>query len=239
MATTALVVEILVAGLLAAIWLIGLPMALLFPEETSRFLSSIQEFSGYSLLVGSMVLAVAYPLGWLLNAVSYAPAVGLYRRSLQVEVFGVNCTSATYDKLKTIVVMDEKCEEIVRRMNADTAVHRIARAGGINFCAFGLLVLVLIEGEAGIALGAGLLVLSLSFWLMAIGRHRRFYARLKAAASQIPEGAAILKAAGEGAKSWPDRIFAGLFSSLSSLRLKPMRLRLNAKPPNPGHQADD
>lgn len=218
MATTALVVEILVAGLLAATWLIGLPMALLFPEETSRFLSGVQGLPGYSLLVSFMVLAVAYPLGWLLNAISYALAVGLYRRSLQIEVFGVGCTSATYDKLKTIVVMDEKCEEIVHRLNADTAVHRIARAGGINFFAFGLLVLALVDGEAGVACGAGLLALSLSFWLMAIGRHRRFYARLKAAASQIPEGAVILKTTGEGAKSWPDQISARLFAGLRSLR---------------------
>lgn len=92
MATTALVVEILVAGLLALAWLLVIPTIVLFPVEARSVAEELKELSGYSLVLGGIVLAAAYTLGWLVNGVTYFIAHWSYRRFLQKQIVGVKCT---------------------------------------------------------------------------------------------------------------------------------------------------
>ncbi|MES1244399.1 MAG: hypothetical protein ABUT39_22535 [Acidobacteriota bacterium] len=192
MATTALVVEILVSGLLAMAWIVGVPLMLLFPEMFGRGLSNFKEFSGYSVLLGLLVLAVAYPLGWLVNFFTYAVAKWTYRKTLLREVFGRDVTSDTYHKLKALIVMQKDCDEIVRILNNNVSVHRLARAGGFNFIIIGLILLFLSEESEGVFVGSVLLSLGLSFCLLAIQKHRVSFIWLRYAAAQFPEGQELL-----------------------------------------------
>lgn len=205
MATTALVVEILVAGLLALAWLLVIPAIFLFPAEAQSVAETLKEFSDYSLVLGGIVLAAAYTLGWLVNGITYLVAHLTYRKSLQHQVIGRSCTESLYKELRTTVLLDTSCEEVVKRLNAQTSVHRIARAGGLNFVALGTMVFILSDSSAGSVLGAGLLILGLSFWWVAIDWHREYMSLMRSAAVRSEAGKKLVNEAGERSLSLPER----------------------------------
>lgn len=208
MTTTAFVVEILVAGLLAMVWLLMAPVALLFPSEARALTQELKNFSGYSLLLGFIVLAVAYTLGWLINSVTFWIAHLSYRRTLQRQVIGRKCTREIYEDLRTTVLMNKECEEVINRLSAQTAVHRITRSGGLNFLALGATIILLGGSSAFNAVGSGVIVLGLSFWWVAIDWHREYMSLIRTAASAIPAGKEILDKAGERSVSFPDRLLS-------------------------------
>lgn len=192
MATTALVVEILVAGLLATVWIIGIPVLLLFPTESERMVRGLLGGTSFSILLGLGVLAIAYPLGWLVNAVTSGVALVTYRRSLQRRIFGIGCTSALYRDLRVLLMMCDQCAELARNLDSDTAVQRIARSAGLNFLAIGGLLLVVSESYQGRSFGLIFLLASAIFWWIAIYYHATTYLKIKAAAARLPEGREIL-----------------------------------------------
>jgi hypothetical protein len=205
MATTAFVVEILVAGLLAMVWLLMVPVTLLFPSEARALAEELKNFSGYSLLLGFIVLAVAYTLGWLINSVTYWIAYLSYRRTLQRQIIGRQCTREIYENLRTAVLMNKECEEVVNKLSAQTAVHRITRAGGLNFLALGIMTILLGGSSALTAVGSGVVILGLSFWWVAIDWHREYMSLMRTAAAAIPTTKEALDKAGERSISFPDR----------------------------------
>lgn len=215
MATTAAVVEILAAGLLALLWAVILPAMALFPDLQSSSNRLLQSFSPYSTLVVLIGLSIAYPLGWLVNAITYELAKLTYRKELLAEVLGRNCTDQMLSELKAVFTTSKDFDHLVSSLAHDTAVHRLARAAGLNSGILGLIMLWIgREDPNRLVASAIMLLLSASWWWVALVRHRRYYEKMRSGALRSEAALAVLKRMGEPRPTFELRSVRSILTAL-------------------------
>ncbi len=177
MATTGAIVEILVAGFLALIWLAILLLSPAGPAQIAQAASFFQRYKDYSGLVLLSVLVLSYQLGWVVNACTYWLGK-LYMVPLRQKIFGDDAKRERYDRIKAELYAWPGSEKIIKVLYSHTAVDRIARAGGFNFLML-----------AGVTFFSGYLrlpaltivfaLLGIGCWLVAFDRHYRYYKYLR------------------------------------------------------------
>lgn len=195
MTTTAAVVEILAAGLPAGlcVWLLVRPVF-----QASLSSEAIAMPAG---LVLALVFVLAYPLGWLVNAITYKLARATYcprylwlafrgtqrptRELLRDEEYRQLRRDYSAFKMALLAAGQQDLLEYLRR---ETASHRVIRAGSLNFsiaCA-AILALAARSGDSMLLLPAlALAPLAIGCWVTASYRHKRHYRRLAMAQRHV------------------------------------------------------
>lgn len=102
MATTAAIVEILVAGFLALIWLAMLIVSQANPVQVVKINGLFERYKDYNAVVLLGVLALSYQLGWIVNACTYWLGK-VYMVPLRRRVFGDSAKREIYDRIKAEV----------------------------------------------------------------------------------------------------------------------------------------
>ena len=180
MSTTGAVAEILVAGLLALFWLFGV-LSLVDRSETDKAVLFLSSPAG-----GVLVLALSYQIGWIVNSVTYMIAKLVYFKQLLCQV---EFTRETYESLKVEIYSNKAYEHLIRLLEQETVVHRIARAGGLNFFMLACVGILKskwrgsLEGEHLISLVPSVILLLLAAysWRLAYNRHLRYFRLMESA----------------------------------------------------------
>jgi hypothetical protein len=176
-ATTGAIVEILVAGFLALIWLAMLLFSQADPVQIAQAASFFQRYKDYGALVLLGVLVLSYQLGWIVNACTYWLGK-IYMVPLRRKVFGNDAERQAYDRLKAELYAWPGSEKIIKVLDSHTAVDRITRAGGLNFLM--LAGVMLFSGYPRLpVLTMAAALLGIGCWIVAVDRHYRYYKYLR------------------------------------------------------------
>jgi hypothetical protein len=150
MATTALIVEVLVVGVMALIWIVG-TLALLVPvpaEGVHTFMSFIRDFIPLLLLP---VLAVTYTAGWLVNFFTERALKWLFEERLRDQEFGDK--PGQYELVR-ITVLQRASSDLTNELLLDRHIVRLARGAALNL--FMSAVVAAVYGLRGHTLGGWL-----------------------------------------------------------------------------------
>jgi hypothetical protein len=150
LATTSLIVEIIVIGVFALVWVmlfifkfLGLDLSLI-PEWLILY-------KDWSTVVALIMLIVSYQLGWLVNQLSYFIAGKTFNKPIKSFVFKDQYQN--YDSIKTTVYMNGS-SFAVEKVKERLSVVRLTRAAFINFLLISIALFWLNNKEMGyIAVG--------------------------------------------------------------------------------------
>jgi hypothetical protein len=199
MSTTGAVAEILVAGLLALLWLIG--GFSLFDQEGAAKLLTLNLSSGSAVLV----LAFSYQLGWIVNSVTYWMARHSYFESLRVRVLGAGTGRDEYERLKVSIYGNKDHDHLIRLLEQETAVDRIARAGGLNLLMLSLVGFGEVMKDPKLSWTIAslvLLVLGVYSWRVSYNRAYRYLRLIRQAGSVFNlQGPGVLEAGAKNEKA--------------------------------------
>lgn len=174
MATTALIVEVLVIGGMASIWIAG---ALLFVVPIHSVRSIALEVRDFMPLLVVPTLALTYTAGWLVNFCSERALKWLLQKRVRDREFGNN--PAQYQVTRVIVLQQASADHI-HELLLDRHVVRVARGAILNFLASAIVAGYGLKGYLTgwwvSAICAVLAALSFAQWLT---RYRAHYVRIK------------------------------------------------------------
>lgn len=173
MSTTAAIVEILVAGFLALIWLSMLIFSQASSAQADQLNTFFERYKDYDSVILLGLLVLSYQLGWLVNACTYWLGK-LYMVPLRRKVFGDSAKREVYDRIKAEVYAWPNSERIAKALDTHVAVDRIARAGGLNFLILAGVALFT-DFHLLPALSIVFALLGLGCWAVAFDRHYRYY----------------------------------------------------------------
>ena len=170
---TGALLEVLIIGLMAAVW-VGLALFRTGVVDAAVIAKTGTDYKDWATLLTFASLAVCYQLGWIVNT------LGIWLGELLVvglrgEIFG----NGSYDEERTYVYQ-HGTDAMLGHLDVQRNAIRLIRAGIINFAALGMVLLLSRDPKTriggGLAMaGALICVLQLRY------RCRRYYKRLKAA----------------------------------------------------------
>jgi len=135
MATTALIVEILVVGALALTWMGLALVVLLLPEPTPSVTGIGSAVRDLAPLLALPFLALTYAVGWIVNFASEQALKPLGQRTLRRREFGDDPTAYTRARLR---VLGRCSDALIADTLIDRHVVRLARGGLFNFFWFAI-----------------------------------------------------------------------------------------------------
>lgn len=145
LATTSLIVEIIVIGAFALVWVIlfvfkfsGLDLSLI-PEW-------LVAYKDWSTLVAFMSLVISYQLGWSVNQFSYFFARNTYNKTIKAKVFKNQYQN--FDSIKSTVYM-KGSSFAVEKVKERLSVVRLTRSAFMNFLLISIGLLLLEKWAAG------------------------------------------------------------------------------------------
>lgn len=178
MATTAVLVEMVIIGCFAALWLVLAAVRVHLVDPVALMaVPNPQNWATPILFFGT---AVIYQIGWVVNAVADALTAKLLSGRVRDKLFEQAClqyepTRATvYQKASTALIGD---------IVLDRVVVRLARAGVLNFACLGL-VLFSFWGKLA-ALSLCCFAFSILCGWQLVRRYRRYYLRIISASKVI------------------------------------------------------
>ena len=138
MSTTALIIEILVSGLFASLWLVLLLLKIygVDLEQINLTLETYQEYSNVMIIIG---FAVSYQLGWMINYLSYSFVGLLVTNRIRKRIF--SDLSVKYTLIKNFV-FEQANDEFIQRLRRMHSVVRLARAAVLNFFILAVILLI-------------------------------------------------------------------------------------------------
>lgn len=140
MNTTSLIVEIVVGGFVALIWVV-LIIAKIYnvaPFTIGTIIIQYKDFSSYILFA---TMAFSYQLGWLMIHISYIATKNILIIPVRKKIF--NDKYENYREIKNMVYFNSK-DELMAGIEKDRSVIRLSRIGLLNFFILSL-VLVLYQ----------------------------------------------------------------------------------------------
>jgi len=129
MATTALIVEIVVIGAFALMW-IGLFVFKFFGLDVTIVSSWFSQYKDWSTGVVLMSIAISYQLGWSVNQFSYFVARKTFNKTIKKKVFKNEYEN--YDSIKATVFV-KGSQFILDNIRERLSVVRLTRSAFINF----------------------------------------------------------------------------------------------------------
>ncbi len=130
MTTTALIVEILVVGAMALIWIVGalgLCVHLPTPERAQVLVATVHDFIP---LLALPLFAVTYTVGWVINFCSERVLKVFFQRKIRDRQFG---DEPDEYELARVSVLQRGSADLIRDFNLDRHIIRVARGAVLNF----------------------------------------------------------------------------------------------------------
>ncbi|MBP8056848.1 MAG: hypothetical protein KA314_13505 [Chloroflexi bacterium] len=150
MATTALIVEMIVIGTFGLGW-VALFAFKFFGLEMSDVSGWLVQYKDWSTGIVLIAIVVAYQLGWMVNQLSYFLARNTFNKPIKSKVFKDEVKN--YDSIKTMVYM-QGSPLIVEKVKERLSVVRLTRSAFVNFLLISIGLFVLEKWQAGlVALG--------------------------------------------------------------------------------------
>jgi hypothetical protein len=147
MATTALIVEILVIGAFALIW-VALFVISIFGLDESLISDWVVLYKDWSTGIILMSIAVAYQLGWSVNQLSYFFARKTFNKTIRVKVF--KDEHKNFDSIKNKVLM-QGSSFVVEKIQERLSVVRLTRSAFLNFLLISIGLFALGKWQVGLA----------------------------------------------------------------------------------------
>ncbi len=150
LATTSLIVEILVIGAFALVWVILFAFRA-FCLDISAIQKWLIVYKDWSAVVALIGIVVSYQLGWAVNQLSYFLAGLTFNKPIKSYVFKDQYQN--YDMIKTTVYM-KGSPFVVEKVKERLSVVRLTRSAFINFFFISVALFCLNNREIGnIAVG--------------------------------------------------------------------------------------
>ncbi len=131
MATTALIVEILVVGALAVTWMAAAIVVFFAPEPFPGVASLGSAASGVTPLLLLPFLALIYSVGWIVNFVSQQVL-----RPFVPVLSGGSAVNEVNSNQYHVWILQHCSESLIADLAVDRTVIRLARGGIVNFLCF-------------------------------------------------------------------------------------------------------
>ena len=141
MATTAVIVEILVIGLIGSIWLVLFltGISVLDPDSVYGCMVRLKDWSG---LITFLAIGIIYQFGWLINGFSYGILRILLTKRMRDNIFKQR--QLEYRNVRALVYQ-EASDKVRQDLDVERSVVRLSRAGIFNF--FMISIALLINGN--------------------------------------------------------------------------------------------
>jgi len=134
MATTSLIVEVLVIGMVALSAVLVFATGLANPATSQQLIRIQGMIHDLSVPFAMPILAITYALGWIVNFVSERLFKILFQNRLRGSVFP---DRSTYEDAR-ITVLQRGSSELVHEVLIDRHIIRLGRAGVLNFGLLGI-----------------------------------------------------------------------------------------------------
>jgi hypothetical protein len=135
MSTTSVIVEILVIGVLASIWILLFALKIT-DKGFSDFLSYILIYKDLSVLFLFLLTGLLYQIGWIVRWIADRIIGPTIRRKIRKIVFGKK-DFKNYELIKTIIY-SKASPELLREIVVDHSVIRLSGSAIINFFLIGI-----------------------------------------------------------------------------------------------------
>jgi len=156
MATTALIVEILVVGVFGLIW-VGLFVFKFFGLEVSTISNWLIQYKDWSTGAVLIFAAISYQLGWSINQFSYFVSRKKLNKSIRKKIFKENYDD--YDLIKTTVFL-KGTTPILDSIQERFSILRLTRSSSLNFLFISIGLFLLRQWGVGIvSLGISVVLL--------------------------------------------------------------------------------
>jgi hypothetical protein len=182
MATTTLLVEILVIGSLAQVWLVSLFLGLMGPITLNPSSGQVEALKTVAPLLVVPVMSLAYAIGWVVNFAAERLFKLLFEELWRDKLFP---NQALEYEVARILYLQRGSSELGREFVLDRHILRIARASVVNFLLIGASAIVYWD-YLGPRVTVGVIILcalitvaSFEQWRL---RYRSYYKRLGRAA---------------------------------------------------------
>ena len=185
MAMTSFIVEIIVVGVFALIW-VTIFVVRLSGLDIAVILDWFIQYKDWSTTITIFIMAIAYQLGWLVNQLGYFLGKKTFDKNIEKEVFTNQNESFHY--IKTMVLA-ESSSFVVENIKERLSVIRLIRSALINFFFISFALFFIGRWELGIA---GLTIVFILF-LQEQNVYRRY-------CNQILNAYKIIKGKNEGTK---------------------------------------
>lgn len=147
MATTALIVEILVIGTFALVW-VALFVIKIFGVDASLVSAWLVQYKDWSTGIILMSIAIAYQLGWSVNQLSYFFARNTFNKKIRMRVF--KNKHENFDTIKNKVLM-QGSSFVVEKILERLSVVRLTRSAFLNFLLISIALFTLGNWQLGLA----------------------------------------------------------------------------------------
>ena len=129
MATTTLIVEILVVGIFGLIW-ISLVLLKATAFDASQLVKILYNLRDWSVLITILMIGIIYQLGWMINGLSFGISNFLFEKRIRNRMFLKE--GLKYEVVRPTVYQDGS-EKVFSDMAVERSVMRLSRAGYLNF----------------------------------------------------------------------------------------------------------
>ncbi len=129
MATTSLIVEIIVIGVFALVW-VALFIIKFFGLDVSLISDWLVLYKDWSTGVVLMSVAISYQLGWSVNQISYFFARKTFNKTIKLRVFKDEYKN--FEAIKATVYM-QGSSFVVEKIKERLSVVRLTRSAFMNF----------------------------------------------------------------------------------------------------------
>jgi len=178
MATTALIVEILVVGAMALSWMVGglLPF---FPKpDPDKIVKLIATIRDLAPLILLPLFALTYAIGWVVNFCSERALKPFFQRRVRARNLGDESDEYEIARLR---VLQKGSAEVVHDLAVDRHIIRMARGAVLNFAMLAVVfVAAAVRGQPG---GWALAILFITMAGLSFGqwftRYKYHYARIR------------------------------------------------------------
>lgn len=179
MATTAMIVEIVVIGVVSATWicLLLIRTSPLGPAQLCDVMSGLSEWATATAIVAT---AFVYQLGWIMNGVCHGITTVICGRWLRDKEFRE--AGLPYRKVRT-AVYQRASADLRGDLGVDRTVTRLARAAAINFAILGGILLSMPTLPKSI--GATVVCCAVAAAWQWADRHVRYYRRMVDAYNEL------------------------------------------------------
>jgi len=172
MATTAVIVEILVIGLIGSIWLVLFlsGISVLDPDSVYDCMVRLKDWSG---LLTFLVIGLIYQFGWLINGFSYGILRFLLTKRMRDKIFEQR--QLEHRNVRALVYQ-EASDKVRQDLDVERSVVRLSRAGMFNFLLISIA--LLINGSPFVKFAPFSLILSIGCGIQWYFRFARYYNRM-------------------------------------------------------------
>jgi hypothetical protein len=187
LATTTLLVEILVIGSLAEVWLTALFLAFAGPISFNLTTAESEMLKALVPVLAIPVLSLTYSVGWATNFLAERIFKSWFEDSLRNILFKEGAPETDYEVAR-IIYLQTGSPELGREFVLDRHILRISRANALNFLMIGVSLIICSPflGSRRVELLAVLCaaIAAASFWQWR-SRYVSYYKRLSRAAKLI------------------------------------------------------